>query len=516
MSDLLSSGFPLALFEWSATLIGFVVYLALIFIVGLLTFKHNKTISDYVLAGRRLGIWVVTFSERASGESSWLLLGLPAALYANGLIDVWVAIGCTTGILVSWMVIAKPLRLQSEKVGAITLPQFLSNTFNDSTHAIRYLATVIIVVFFIFYVAAQFIGAGKVLNVTFGIDPFVGMALGGGIILFYTVMGGFMAVAWTDFVQAILMIGTLVILPIALLIELGGYEQVSAFVASAEPSYGSLTGGKTGIAAILSVTTGLAWGLGYMAQPHLITRFMAIKDPNELRKGALIGISWAVVAFLGAMLIGLFGAAYLAGQPLDYLKEITPLLADDPEKIMPLLANRLLPGWLAGILISGAIAAMMSTADSQLLVATSAVSEDVYHGSINPGASEKSLVSLSRMTTLIIGVVAFALAWYAQVTGKDFVFSIVGFAWSGLGSAFGPALLFTLWWKKTTREGVLAGMLTGSIVTIVWRNVPYLKSEIGGAGLFEIVPAFLLATLAVWLVSHLTAKSSKQNNPAAL
>ncbi len=499
MSAILAVGAPLALFQWSPTLIGFIVYLAVIFVVGLLTFKFNKTISDYVLAGRRLGIWVVTFSERASGESSWLLLGLPAALYANGLIDIWVAVGCTTGILVSWMIIAKPLRLQSEAVGAITLPQFLSNKFNDSTHAIRYLATVIIVVFFVFYVAAQFIGAGKVLNVTFGIDPFVGMLLGAGIILFYTVMGGFMAVAWTDFVQAILMIGTLVILPIALLIELGGYDQVSAFVANAGPAYGSLTGGKSGIAAVLSVTTGLAWGLGYMAQPHLITRFMAIKDPNELRKGALIGISWAVVAFWGAMFIGLFGAAYLVGQPLD-----------DPEKIMPLLANRLLPGWLAGILISGAIAAMMSTADSQLLVATSAVSEDVYHGSINPQASESHLVSLSRVTTLVIGVVAFALAWYAQATGKDFVFSIVGFAWSGLGSAFGPALLFTLWWKKTTREGVLAGMLTGSIVTIVWRNVPYLKSEIGGAGLFEIVPAFILATLAVWLVSRLTAKDGPQ------
>jgi sodium/proline symporter len=505
MSELFSGGLPLALFEWSATLIGFVVYLAAIFIVGLLTFKRNKTISDYVLAGRRLGIWVVTFSERASGESSWLLLGLPAALYANGLIDIWVSIGCTTGILVSWMAIAKPLRLQSEEFNAITLPQFFSNRFNDSTHAIRYLATTIIVVFFTFYVSAQFIGAGKVLNVTFGIDPFVGMLLGAGIILFYTVMGGFMAVAWTDFVQAILMIGTLVILPIALLIELGGFGEVSAFVASADPSYGSLTGGKTGIAAVLAVTSGLAWGLGYMAQPHLITRFMAIKDPNELRKGAVIGISWAVVAFWGAMFIGLFGAAYLIGQPLD-----------DPETIMPLLANRLLPGWLAGILISGAIAAMMSTADSQLLVATSAVSEDVYHGSINPGASERSLVSLSRITTLVIGAIAFCLAWYAQVTGKDFVFSIVGFAWSGLGSAFGPALLFTLWWKKTTREGVLAGMLVGSIVTIVWRNVPYLKSEIGGAGLFEIVPAFILATLAVWLVSRLTAKGPKQNNTVAL
>ncbi len=490
----------------SATVIGFVIYLIVIFVVGLLTFKHNKTISDYVLGGRRLGIWVITFSERASGESSWLLLGLPAALYANGLLDIWVAVGCSTGILVSWMVIAKPLRLQSEQVGAITLPQFFSNTFNDTTHAIRYLATVIIVVFFTFYVSAQFIGAGKVLNVTFGIDKFDGMLLGAGIILFYTVAGGFMAVAWTDFVQAILMIGTLVILPIALLMELGGYDQVSSFVASADPAFGSLTGGKSGIAAVLSVISGLAWGLGYMAQPHLITRFMAIKDPNELRKGALIGISWAVVAFWGAMFIGLFGAAYLVNQ--------APL--EDAEKLMPMLANDLLPGWLAGILISGAIAAMMSTADSQLLVATSAVSEDVYHGSINPKASESSLVSLSRTTTVIIGVVAFGLAWYAQANDKDFVFSIVGFAWSGLGSAFGPALLFTLWWKKTTREGVLAGMLTGSLVTIIWRNIDYLKNEIGGVGLFEIVPAFILATLAVWLVSNLTYKSQSQSKLSSL
>ncbi|MCH9032530.1 MAG: sodium/proline symporter, partial [candidate division Zixibacteria bacterium] len=188
--------------------------------------------------------------------------------------------------------------------------------------------------------------------------------------------------------------------------------------------------------------------------------------------------------------IGLFGAVYMAGQPLD-----------DPEQIMPFLANRLLPGWLAGILISGAIAAMMSTADSQLLVATSAVSEDVYHGSINPNATDSQLVKISRVTTLVIGAVSFGIAYYAFKTGADFVFKIVGFAWSGLGSAFGPALLFSLWWKGTTRQGILAGMLTGSIITVVWRNIDYLKNDIAGVGLFEIVPAFILSFFAVWLVS---------------
>ncbi|MFQ5606446.1 MAG: sodium/proline symporter [Candidatus Zixiibacteriota bacterium] len=482
----------------NSTLIGFIAYLAIIFAAGLLTFRYNKTIADYVLAGRRLGIWVVTFSERASGESAWLLLGLPAALFVTGLLEIWVSIGCCAGILVSWMAIARPLREQSARFNAITLPEFFENRFNDTSHTIKYVAATIIVIFFTFYVAAQFIGAGKVLEATFGIERQWGMALGIGIILFYTIMGGFMAVAWTDFVQALLMIGTLVILPVALLIEIGGYANFEAFMAAADiPGYASLTGGRVGLAALLSVVSGLAWGLGYMAQPHLLVRFMSVKNPADLRKGAVIGISWAVVAFWGAMFIGLFGAAYMAGQTVD-----------DPEQLMPLLANQLLPGWLAGILISGAIAAMMSTADSQLLVATSAVAEDVYHGSINPGVSDRKLVSISRFTTLVIGLLASAVAYYAWLEEKDFVFKIVGFAWSGLGSAFGPALLFTLWWKKTTRQGVLAGMLTGSAVTIIWRNVDYLKSGIAGVGLFEIVPAFILATLAVWLVSKATYRET--------
>lgn len=505
----LSAGFPLAIGSFDATLIGFVVYLLVIFVVGLITFRYNKTISDYVLAGRRLGVWVVTFSERASGESAWLLLGLPAALFVGGLLEIWVAVGCCTGILISWMIVAKPLRVQSAALGAITLPDFFEKRFPNVTstatstsistsqrktdHTLKYVATVIIVVFFTFYVAAQFLGAAKVLHVTFGIPPHLGMILGAAIILFYTAMGGFMAVAWTDFVQAILMLGALVILPLALLSELGGFGEVSSYLAAHSDSFGSLTGGKTGLAAVLSVISGLAWGFGYMAQPHLLARFMSIKNPADLRKGAVIGITWAVIAFWGAMFIGIFGAVYLAGQTLD-----------DPEQLMPLMANQLLPGWLAGILISGAIAAMMSTADSQLLVATSAVSEDIYHGVINPEAGDRKLVNLSRVTTLIIGVLAFAIALYAHLTGQGFVWKIVGFAWSGLGSAFGPALLLTLWWKKTTRQGVLAGMITGSMVTVIWRNVAYLKSGIAGVGLFEIVPAFVLAFVAVWLVSNMT------------
>ena len=472
----------------SAVLIGFITYLIILFIVGIITFKYNKTLSDYILAGRKLGIWVVTFSERASGESAWLLIGLPGAVFSTGLIELWVAIGCTSGILFSWMFIARRLREESEDYFALTIPEYFENKYHDTSSIIRTFGTLIIVFFFTFYVCAQFIGAGKVLNVTFGISETYGMILGAVIILFYTVMGGFLAVAWTDFVQSLLMVLTLVLLPIVAIVEFGGWDHIIASISAAHPNHLSILGGNTGIYAALSVMSGLAWGFGYMGQPHLLARFMAAKHPEQLRKGAVIGISWAVLAFWGAMFIGLFGiTAYFAG-------ELT-----DAEKIMPTMATQLLPGWLAGILISGAIAAMMSTADSQLLVTTSAVSEDIYRKFINPAAEEKSLVTVSRMVTFFVGLAAFIIAMISET----FVFKMVGFAWSGLGSAFGPALLLTLWWKKTTKEGVLAGMLVGTIVSIFWYFTDGLHNI-----LFELFPAFIMALLAVVIVSLVTQRKT--------
>ncbi|UCD17675.1 MAG: sodium/proline symporter, partial [Candidatus Zixiibacteriota bacterium] len=326
----------------------------------------------------------------------------------------------------------------------------------------------------------------KVLNVTFGITEVQGMIIGAAIILFYTIMGGFRAVAWTDFVQSLLMVFTLVLLPIIALIELGGWDRATSSVISEHINHLSILGGKSGMLAALSVISGLAWGFGYMGQPHLLARFMAIEKPDDLRKGAVIGISWAVLAFWGAMFIGLFGIALFQSEAIV-----------DQEKVMPLMATELLPGWLAGILISGAIAAMMSTADSQLLVTTSAAAEDIYHNFINKDASEQRLVTVSRVITFAVGVAAFFIALFS----KDLVFTMVAFAWSGLGAAFGPALFLTLWWQKTTREGVFAGMLVGSIVVIIWHFTPALTSL-----LYEMVPAFILSLLSVWLVSLATYK----------
>ncbi len=467
-------------------LIGLLLYLLLLIFIALYTFRLNKTIGDFLLAGRRLGTWVVTLSERASGESAWLLLGLPGVLYASGILELWVSIGCTSGILFSWMFISKKLRVATGAYGALTLPDFFEKRFNDKTHALRIFSTIIITFFFTFYVCAQLKGAGKLFSLFLPITDTQAMLIGGGIIVFYTLMGGFFAVAWTDVVQALLMVFTLVVLPIVAVIELGGWNNAITQIAAAHPDHLDILGGQTGLMGTLVVVNGLAWGLGYTGMPHLLTRFMAIKNPSNLRKGTVIGISWAVLAFWGAMFIGLFGTVLMAGEVIA-----------DQERIMPLMAIKLFPGWMAGILIAGALAAMMSTADSQLLVTTSALSEDVYHQLINKRINQKQLVFISRIITLVVGLIAFFIALLSQ----ELVFKLVGFAWSGLGASFGPTLLLTLWWRKTTREGVLAGLICGTTVTIFWRLVPALK-----ATLFEIVPAFILAFLACVIGSLITRR----------
>jgi sodium/proline symporter len=468
----------------NSILFGLILYLLFLVFIAFWTFRLNKTMGDFLLAGRKLGTWVVTFSERASGESAWLLLGLPGVLFVSGFLELWVAIGCTSGILFSWIFIARKLRIETGKYGALTLPDFFESRYNDKSHSLRIFASIVITFFFTFYVCAQLMAAGKLFSLFLPITDTQAMLIGGGIIVFYTLMGGFFAVAWTDFVQAILMVGTLVVLPIVALIEIGGWNQAIGHIAAANPDHLSLLGNKTGIAAVLAVISGLAWGLGYMGMPHLLTRFMAAKNPNDLRKGAVIGISWAVLAFWGAMFIGLFGTVLFAGDVIA-----------DQEKIMPQMAINLLPGWIAGILIAGALAAMMSTADSQLLVTTSALSEDIYHQLMNKKAGQRQLLRVSRIITLIVGATAFLIALGA----KQLVYEMVGFAWSGLGASFGPVLLLTLWWKKTTRQGVLAGMICGTVVTIIWRIIPALK-----ATLFEIVPAFILALLICIFVSLAT------------
>ena len=470
----------------------FIIYLVILIGVGIATFRFNKTQEDYLLAGRKLGPWVVAFSERASGESAWLILALPGAAIAIGLGEIWTVIGIISGIILSWFIIANRLRQETAKYNALTIPQYLHRKYQDKTNIIRLFSSFIIAFFFAFYVSAQFHASGKILNSIFGLNPITGITIGALIIIAYTLMGGFFAVAWTDLIQGIIMICTLIILPIAGFIELkeAGIS-ITQSVINASGNQSSLTMGLTGWAAVSLIVSGLSWGLGYFGQPHLIIRYMSIRSADDIKTARKIAIAWAIPGITGAFLIGIVALAMFG-------EGFFP----DVEQAMPYLAMHLLPGWIAGIVISGAVAAMMSTADSQLLVSTSAITVDFYNRFLRRKIDDKLMVRLSRLVTIGFGVFAYIIAIVSQITGKT-IFGVVSYAWSGLGSSFGPALILTLWWKRTTRRGVIAGILTGAISTIIWANISVLQSAIT-----ERLVSFILAFSAVVIISLLDKSKS--------
>ncbi len=471
--------------------VGFIAYLALVMIVGIATARSNRSSGDFFLAGRRLPGWVIALSERASGESAWLLIGLPGLFFAEGFGAIWTAVGCAVGIMFSWTWIAPRLREATGTYGSLTIPDYLENRFGDESRRLRILAALVVIVFYTLYVSAQIVAAGKVLNTAFDMSPLTGMMLGTGIIVLYTLLGGFLAVAITDVIQGLLMVFALVLLPILGIAQLGGWNGLGGAIAQVDPSLLEISAGKSGHALWVGLVIGsLGIGLGYMGQPHLVTRFMAARSTKDLASGRRLAAVWTVLSFWGAILVGAVGFALITTGGLPGVENLAAL--DDRERIMPLVAQALLHPWIAGVLISAAIAAMMSTADSQLLVATSAVAEDFVHKLMGRNIDERRLVGISRITTLLLGFVAFALALLA----KDFVFNLVLYAWAGLGAVFGPVLLLALWWKGTTRTGAFSGMLAGLVTILVWTRVPALK-----AAVYELVPAFLLALLVTWLVS---------------
>ena len=472
----------------------FIIYLGFLILIGIKTYSLNKTQEDYLLAGRTLNPWVTALSERASGESAWLLLALPGAAITIGLGEFWSVIGITLGIIASWLLIAKKIREETEKYDALTIPDYLHKRYRDNSNIIRLFSTGIIAFFFLFYVSAQFHASGKVLNTLFDIDQIHGIAIGAFIIISYTLMGGFYAVAWTDFIQGILMISTLIILPLAGFIELKNQNiSITQMLESAAKVFNnnnsSFFMGHSSYLAFLTILSGLSWGLGYLGQPHLIIRYMSIKNTKDIKAARSIAIAWTIPGVFGAFMIGLISLAYFGP---DYF------LINDPEKSMPLLATALLHPIVAGLFISGAVAAMMSTADSQLLVSTSAIAEDFFHQYLKINLSDKDLLRLNRIVILILGLIAFGIATYSQLAGKN-IFDVVSYAWSGLGSAFGPALLLTLWWPKTTRKGVIAGMIVGFSTTIIWSNYATFNLIIS-----ERVTSFIFSIISIYCVSIFT------------
>jgi len=434
----------------------FVGYLALTLGLGIWQAQKTKTQADFVLGSSKLPGWMLALSERATGESAWLLLGLTGFIYANGFSGIWIAIGCLLGISTAWIVLAKKFRSEAEKYNALTMPEYFSAKFPEKANTIRILSTLIIVFFFIFYVGAQFSGAGKTIFETFGLDPFWGQIIAAGVILIYATLGGFVSIVAVDTFQALLMITTLVVTPIIILIKIFAENvNIAHAFASAPLGYTSLTGTASGFAAGILIFNNLAWFFGYLGgQPQLNARFMGMKDDRNVKLGRNIAITWTVLAYTGAFIIGI-GAMVLFG----------PHAVKDSEMILPHVLTHLFPGWLAAILLAGAVAAMISTAESMLLVAASSVSQDVYGGIIMKGkAEDRKALMISRIATLSVGILALVLS----LTTSKLIYTIVSYAWAGIGCSFAPAILLSFYWDKFNSNGVITALVAGLITTVVW------------------------------------------------
>ena len=434
----------------------FVGYLVVTVLLGLWQATRTKSQADFVLGGSRLPGWMLALSERATGESAWLLLGFTGFIYANGLSGVWIGVGCLTGISTAWIVLARKFRSEAATYRAMTMPEYFSAKFPEKAGTIRLVSTLIITFFFVFYVGAQFAGAGKTLQATFGLDPLYGQIISAVAILGYASVGGFISVVAVDTFQAILMILTLVVAPVVMLAKvLAGPTSIPQALAAAGGGMSSLTGGAAGFAAGLLIFNNFAWFFGYLGgQPQLNARFMGMRDDRQVRIGRNIAVAWTILAYTGAVVIGLTSVVLFG-----------PRAFKDTELVLPQALNSLFPWWLAGILLAGAVAAMVSTAESMLIVAGTSISQDVYNGLIKKGtAPDRTLLAISRTATLVVGALGLVLA----LTTQKLIYYIVSYAWAGIGCSFAPAVLLSFYWDRFGSRGVVTALVTGLITTVLW------------------------------------------------
>lgn len=464
--------------------ITFIAYSALMLFIGFYFYRKNTTTEDYFLGGRSLGPVVSALSAGASDMSGWLLMGLPGALYAGGFVESYIAIGLSIGALLNWSFVAKRLRIYTSLIAdSITIPDYFETRFDDDKHILRIVCAIVILVFFTFYVSAGLVGGAKLFESTFGIDYAYALTVGTLIIVAYTFLGGYKAVCWTDMIQGLLMMSALIIVPVVMLVELGGYDEAMKIVVEIKPETLSMGEGVSALAII----SALAWGLGYFGQPHILVRFMSIRSTKDIPTATIVGISWMVISLIGACLIGVLGIAYVYKFNLSL---------QDPEKIFIVMSQLLFNPWIAGILLSAILAAIMSTASSQLLVSSSTLAEDFYRRIFKQDASSQMVMKIGRFGVLLVAVIAFLIS-----TDKDSsILKIVSYAWAGFGASFGSVMLFSLFWSRMTRIGAIAGMITGAVVVIVWQNyiAEYIK-------LYEIVPGFIAASLAIIIASLMTS-----------
>ncbi len=478
-------------------IIAIVVYLVAMIIVGIVCSKKNNNVDDFYLGGRQLGPLVTAMSAEASDMSGWLLMGMPGLAYLYGIAEAsWTAIGLAIGTYLNWLIVAKRLRNYSSRIGAITIPEFFGKRFKDNTHVLMFASALLIIIFFIPYTASGFSTCGKLFSSLFGMDYHVAVIISAIVIVLYTALGGFLAASTTDFIQSIIMTVALVAVLVFGINVAGGWDAVTENAKSI-PNYLSLTSTTDGAGNMVpfggsTIVSTLAWGLGYFGMPHILLRFMAIKDPKKIKTSRRVASVWVVIAMGVAIVIGIVGLAMS--------KNESSMVLEDSETIVVAIAALLSKhgvvfALLAGLILAGILASTMSTADSQLLAAASAISQDLMVGSLRLNISEKVKMFAARATVIAIAVLGVVFAWNPDSS----VFRIVSFAWAGFGASFGPLMLFSLFWKRTNKWGAMAGMISGGITVIAWHY-----AQGGIFSLYELLPAFAVSSLFIVVVSLLT------------
>ena len=489
-------------------LLAMIIYMAAVVVIGVYFAKRaNKNAEAYFLGGRSLGPWVAAFSAEASDMSGWLLMGLPGLAYWTGLADAgWTAIGLFVGTYLNWLIVSKRLRRYSTRVDAITLPGFFSKRFHEKKNVVLIISSVFIVFFFTVYAGQCLAACGKLFTALFEIDYHLMMVISAIFVLLYTLLGGFLAESASDFMQAIVMVGALVLILTLAIVNAGGLGAVIAnangidgfmsFFTSATPSTETANVFGPGAAfPVLSILSALAWGLGYFGMPQVLLRFMGIRSTKELTRSRRVACIWLFIAMGAAVAIGVVGRSVPG---LDYTSNAAA------ENIFIHVATAYLPPILAGIACAGILAAAISSSDSYLLISTSALAENVYHGVFKKDATEREVMWVSRTAMALITIVAMVIAWDKDST----IFGITAFAWAGFGATFGPLMLLSLFWKRTTLPAAIAGMVTGGVTVFVWKT--FLKPLGGAFAVYELLPAFVLSALVIVLVSLLTKEPSAE------
>lgn len=469
----------------------FVLYIGVMMGIGVYYYRRTQNMSDYFLGNRKLGAWVTSLSAEASDMSGWMLMGVPGFAYLAGLNAGWIAIGIAIGTWANWHFVAARLRQYTELAGnSLTLPEFLQNRYKDTSNLLRIVPAIFILIFFILYTSSGFVAAGKLFETVFGMPFQYAIFLGAGSVVFYTLIGGFLAVSHTDFIQGVMMFFAILIVPICAAMSLGGFgDTISAIAEYKSTLFEPFTkpdGTTLGAIELISL---LAWGIGYFGQPHILVRFMAIKSTKELPQATRIAMTWVTLSLAAAVAIGMVGTVYVT----------TPLEGTNSETVFLVMTNQLFPPIVAGLLLSAVLAAIMSTASSQLLVAASAFAQDFYKTLLRKDANQAELVWISRASVLVTASIAVFLGFNPD----SFILDMVAYAWAGFGAAFGPVVLMSLFWKRTTRNGVIAGIIVGGVTVIVWKQLALF-------GLYEIVPGFFFALIAIYIVSKLDSEPDRE------